>query len=291
MRNIEGFTPFPPELVRQYREKGCWRNQTLGDVLDEAVRHHPDLARYDLSSLRTLACGGANFAPELVRGVRDKIGCRPVNVFGMAEGPTITTRADDPFEAVCDTVGKPTHDWDEIRVVDDDGRPVPVEEEGEVVARGPDVIRGYFKVPEINREAVDAEGWFHSGDFGRMDENGRLRITGRKKDMILRGGENIATLEVEHPLLTHPKVQDVAVVAMPDPRLGERVCAFVRPRDGQVITLEEVREHLEREGVAKYKWPERVELMDELPLTNVGKVAKNVLRERIKVQMESEGAI
>ena len=168
---------------------------------------------------------------------------------------------------------------------------MPVGVEGELAARGPHVFRGYYKAPEVNQETFDEDGWFYTGDYGLIDENGRVRITGRKKDVILRGGENVAALEVEQPLLEHPKVWDVAVVAMPDARLGERVCAFVRPRDGEAITLEEVQAHLEEEGVAKFKWPERVELVDELPLTNIGKVAKKALRERIQGILQAEGAI
>lgn len=253
--------------------------------------NHPDLGNYDLSSLKTLACGGANFGPELVRGVREKLGSRPVNVFGMAEGVVSTTVADDPLDVVCYTVGVKCCEWDEIRVVDDDHKEVPVGVEGEVASRGPHVFRGYYKAPEVNQEAFDADGWLYSGDYGIIDENGRLRITGRKKDVILRGGENVAALEVEQPLQEHPKIQDVAVVAMPDPRLGERICVYIRPREGQAITLAEVQAHLEKEGVAKFKWPERVELIDEMPLTNIGKIAKNELRDLIKRKMQEEGAI
>jgi non-ribosomal peptide synthetase component E (peptide arylation enzyme) len=186
----------------------------------------------------------------------------------------------DPLEKRAYTDGRAMLDV-EMRLVDDDGRDVPPGEDGEVISRGPDQFLGYMD-PDMDAEAFDADGWFHTGDIGRLDADGYLAITDRKKDIIIRGGENISAREVEEILATHPKVQEAAVTPVPDPRYGERVCAFVVTTAGQDLTLDEVLAHFQEKGVAKQKTPERLEVVKELPRTLAGKVQKYVLRRQIQ---------
>jgi non-ribosomal peptide synthetase component E (peptide arylation enzyme) len=169
----------------------------------------------------------------------------------------------------------------EVRLVDDDGNDVAPGDEGEVISRGPDQFLGYMD-PAMDADAFDDDGWFHTGDIGRFDAEGYLAITDRKKDIIIRGGENISAREVEEILASHPKVQEAAVTPVSDDRYGERVCAFVITRDGQALSLDEVLEHFKARGVAKQKTPERLEIVEGFPRTLSGKVQKYVLRRTIE---------
>ena len=225
---------------------------------------------------------------ELVREIRAKLDCDVLNGYGMTEGLGNATRIDDPLEVTCETVGRPTCPGDDYRVVDEEGQERPPGQEGELIARGPCVFRGYYKAAEYNRKVFNGEGFFFTGDLATFDHQGNLRITGRQKDMILRGGENVSAEEIEELLIAHPKVEEAAVVGMPDERLGERVCAYLRPRRGQTVTLEEVVSFMREQEIASFKLPERIELVSELPLTPVGKVSKKVLREKIAHQLEEE---
>jgi non-ribosomal peptide synthetase component E (peptide arylation enzyme) len=209
------------------------------------------------------------------------VGWTAFRSYGCTEHPSITMGTlDDPLDKRAYTDGRPMLDV-EMRLVDDDGTPVPDGEEGEVVSRGPDQFLGYMD-PDMDADAFDAEGWFHTGDIGRVDPDGYLAITDRKKDIIIRGGENISAREVEEVLATHPKVQEAAVTPAADPKYGERVCAFVVPASGQDLTLDEVLAHFQEKGVAKQKTPERLEVVSELPRTLAGKVQKYLLRRRIE---------
>jgi acyl-CoA synthetase (AMP-forming)/AMP-acid ligase II len=158
---------------------------------------------------------------------------------------------------------------------------VPTGQEGEICCRGAQIMLGYLGDPELTAATIDADGFCHSGDLGRMDSDGYVRVTGRKKDIIIRGGTNISSLEIEELLLEHPKVAAVAVVGYPDHRLGEKVCAVVVPADGGKPTLAELAGFLEGRRIARQKLPERLELVDALPLTATGKVEKFVLRTMI----------
>jgi 2,3-dihydroxybenzoate-AMP ligase len=253
------------------------------------VLSFPGLHKYDLSSWRDFVCGGSHVPPELVREAKEKLGCTVHNLFGMAEGPVSGTTLEDPFDVICETVGRPCCPDDEVKIVDDQGREVPRGEVGELLCRGPHTFYGYYKAPEVNQEAFEPDGFHHTGDYARIDHRGRLQIVGRKKDIIIRGGENISSFEIEELLMEHPKVENVAVIGMPDKRLGERVCAYIKPQPGQTITFDEVVGFLMDKQIAKFKLPERLEVVEEFPLSNVGKILKRDLVEDIKRKLEAEG--
>jgi len=250
--------------------------------------NHPDFHNYDLGSLQYLGCGATHVPPELLRRLGETLGCKTGNGYGMAEGPRAGNNMDAPPEWAHYTVGRPGSDWDELIIVDDDGRALPPGEEGELLARGPGVFRGYYKNPEVNEKEFRADGFFHTGDYACIDENGNLRITGRKKEIIIRGGENISAAEVEGLLMEHPSIEKAAVVGMPDARLGEKVCAFVKLKGVESMSLDEITTFLKSKQVAIFKWPERLEVIDELPLTNVGKVLKRELEQRLRAILQAE---
>jgi len=169
-------------------------------------------------------------------------------------------------------------------------RRVPPRAEGDLLVRGPSQFVGYFKRPDFTRESYAADGWFRTGDRAMLDREGFLSITGRSKDLIIRGGENIPVAEVESLLFAHPKVAGVAIVGMPDPRLQERACAFIIPKAGETVTLAEVVAYLEAKQLARQKFPERVELVTEFPMTPSGKIQKFRLRQLVTEQLEREAA-
>ena len=255
------------------------------------VLGYPGLHKYDLSSLRDFLCGGSHVPPELVREANERLGCKVHNVFGMAEGPMSSTTLGDPFDVTCETVGLPCCPDDEMRIVDEDGRGLPQGEVGEVLYRGPHTFYGYYKAPEVNGEAFDPDGFHRTGDYARIDHRGRLQIVGRKKDIIIRGGENISSFEIEELLMEHPKVENVAIIGMPDKRLGEKVCAYIKTVPGEAITFPEMVDFLMSRQIAKFKLPERLEVVDEFPLSNVGKILKRDLGEDIKRKLEAEGKL
>ncbi|GAA2889732.1 2,3-dihydroxybenzoate-AMP ligase [Actinoplanes cyaneus] len=237
----------------------------------------------DLSSLDVLQVGGAKLADAVAARVRPVLGCQLQQVFGMAEGLVNYTRLDDPDDVVLHTQGRPISPDDEVLIVDDDDRPVPDGTVGHLLTRGPYTIRGYWNAEEHNRTAFTGEGFYRTGDLVRRRPDGYLVVEGRAKDQINRGGEKIAAEEVENHLLTHPAVHDVAVVAVPDPYLGERTCAFVVARDGTAAPkLSEVRTYLRERGLAAYKIPDRVRVLDAFPVTGVGKVSRRELRAALR---------
>lgn len=248
-----------------------------------AVLNHPDRSRYNLSSLRVILTGGSKLNPEVALRIRPELGCDVQQVLGMAEGPLFWTRLDDPDEVRFGTQGRPQSPGDDFRIVDPStGEEVKTGEMGELWCRGPHTIRGYYKAPGYNAKAFSADGFYKSGDLVRLDPSGNIIVEGRLKDCINRGGEKISAEEIENHILAHPRVDICACVAMPDPILGERVCAFVVLKNGQELTLEELNQFLlEERRIAKFKLPERLELVKELPLTNVGKVDKAELRREV----------
>jgi fatty-acyl-CoA synthase len=242
---------------------------------------HPEFERFDLSSLRTGIMAGSPCPIEIMRQVIDQMGAERITIaYGLTEAsPVITqTLADDEIERRVSTVGKVLPDV-AVRLIDpDDGREVAPGEPGELQTRSSMVMRGYYNMPEETAEAIDADGWLHTGDLATVDESGYYRITGRLKDMIIRGGENIYPREIEEFLYTHPKVADVQVIGVPDERYGEEVMAWVLAKPDTSIDPEEIREFC-RGRIAHYKVPRYVKLTDEFPMTVTGKVQKFRMRE------------
>ena len=235
----------------------------------------------DLSALRFFLCGGTTIPKKVARECQ-QLGIKLLSVYGSTESsPHAVVNLDDPLSRFMHTDGYAAAGV-EIKVVDDARKTLPPGCEGEEASRGPNVFMGYYDEPELTARALDEEGWYYSGDLCRMDEAGYIKITGRKKDIIVRGGENISSREVEDILLQHPKIHDACVVAMPDERLGERSCAYVVLKaPHHSLSLEEVVAFFSRKRVAKYKYPEHIVVIEKLPRTASGKIQKFLLRKDI----------
>ena len=232
-----------------------------------------------LRTLEVLQVGGARLADEHATRIKPVLGATLQQVFGMAEGLLNYTRLDDPDEVICGTQGRPLSPGDEVRIVDADGNDLPDGQPGALLTRGPYTPRGYYRAPEQNARAFTPDGWYASGDVVRRRPDGNLVVEGRDKDMINRGGEKISAEEVENLLYRMPGIAQVAAVAAPDAELGERICVFVVPEPGGDITLGAIRDGMATAGVARFKWPERLEIVAELPVTKMGKLDKKALRE------------
>jgi cyclohexanecarboxylate-CoA ligase len=259
----------------------------LADLIDHAAKAG------DAGSLRTFLSAGAPIPRQLVKRAREEIGFKVLSAYGMTENLLVSsTRPDDPEQKVFETDGIPTVGI-ELRVVSLEGKILAIGEAGKLLTRGTSLFVGYLKRPELYN--VDKEGWFDTGDLARLDADGYVTITGRWKDVIIRGGENIPVVEIENVLYRHPAVRQVAIVAMPDARLGERCCAFAVLRDETTLGFLSMQEFLEQSGVARSYWPERLELVDTLPMTASGKIQKFVLRdmarEFVKTQDQRGGAV
>jgi 2,3-dihydroxybenzoate-AMP ligase len=246
------------------------------------------LADYDLSSLQRMHCGGGASQPDLIRDVRDKLGCRYHNGYGATEGMTTLTRADDSLETILNTVGKPTCPHDTYKVVDFNGRQLPAGSSGELLIKGPGVFTGYYKNPEENEKVFTADGFFKTGDVAKIDEEGYVTLTGRIKEMINRGGESISAVEIERLISDHPGVQLVAVVPMPDKDLGERACAYVQPLPGVNLDFEAIIAFLKSRQVSVLLLPERIEFVKEIPLTKARKMDKQALIKDITAKVSSK---
>ena len=254
------------------------------------VTYHPQLGSYDVSSLRVFACGGADVPPGLIRDARARLGCVASRIYGSTEFPTLSTCGpDDPPDKGAFTDGR-VIGAAEGRVVDADDRETRAGEVGELLVTGPELFLGYLR-PGDDAGVFTADGWFRTGDLAARDADGYLTIRGRKKDIVLRGGENISVAEVEDLLFDHPLIGEVAVVAMPDPVMVERACAFVVPPGDVPPTLDDLASYLIGRGVARQKIPERVEVVTELPKTLSGKVQKFRLREIIRDTLAREASL
>ncbi len=236
---------------------------------------------YDLSSLRFFLCGGTPIPKKITRDCM-QMGIKLLSVYGSTESsPHAVVKLDDPTSRIVNTDGQAAPGV-EIKVVDKARNTVECGEEGEEASRGPNVFMGYLDEPELTARALDENGWYYSGDLCRMDADGYIKITGRKKDIIVRGGENISSREVEDILIQHPRIRDAGVVAMPDERLGERSCAYVVLNvPYHTLTLEDVIAFFSRKRVAKYKYPEHLVIVESLPRTASGKIKKYLLRQDI----------
>ncbi|WP_024800609.1 (2,3-dihydroxybenzoyl)adenylate synthase [Nocardia sp. BMG51109] len=239
----------------------------------------------DLSSLRVVLVGGARCPDELARRVGPALGVTLQQVFGMAEGLVCYTRLDDPLDAVVGTQGRPMSELDRIKVVDDDGAEVPPGTDGNLITHGPYTIRGYYNNPDANARSFTDDGWYRTGDIVRLRPDGNLVVRGRAGDWVNRGGEKVSAEELEAHLLEHPAVRDAVIVGTPDPVLGQRICAFVQPADPEhKLTLTTVRAFVRERGVAAWKMPDAVVVVDHFPETGVGKTSRRDLRQHLAEQ-------
>jgi non-ribosomal peptide synthetase component E (peptide arylation enzyme) len=209
------------------------------------------------------------------------------NGYGGTEGMTTITRARDPLEVICTTVGRPTCPYDTYQVIDPKGKTLPLGAEGELVLKGPGVFTGYYNNPEENKKVFTKEGFFRTGDLARINEKGYITLTGRIKEMINRGGESISATEIERLITRHPGVAAVAVIPMPDPLMGERVCAYVQPKAGARLTFEEIISFLKGQKASVLQLPERIEFIDAMPYTGVQKTDKRSLQEDIAKKLQT----
>jgi cyclohexanecarboxylate-CoA ligase len=246
----------------------------------QAMLAAPNFAPAKVASVRTSGSGAADVSPELIRQVQEKLGAFAHRSYGLTECPMLTSGAPgDPEEKLRETDGRPIPGCS-VRLVDEGGRPVPPGVEGEIEAYGPQLCVGYLD-PALNA-AFTADGFLRTGDLAVMDEAGYVRITGRRKDVIIRKGENLSAKDIEDALAAHPAVADAAVIGVPDPERGERVCACVVLRPGATLTLPDVRRFMEAQGMMRQKVPEQLEVLGELPRNATGKVRKDVLRTRFR---------
>lgn len=276
----------PERAFATIAAEGVTHTSVVPAVAGRWLEHATAAGAAELVSLRVLQVGGARLADEIAHRIEPELGSRLQQVFGMAEGLLNYTRLDDPAEVICSTQGRPVSPADEVRLVDADDNDVPDGQPGSLLTRGPYTPRGYYRAPEQNARAFTADGWYRSGDICRRTPDGYLTVLGRDKDMINRGGEKISAEEVENLTYRLPAVSQVAAVAMPDPDLGERVCLYVVTKPGAQVSLDEIRNSMEELGVARFKLPERLVIVDELAVTNVGKVDKKALRADIAARLD-----
>ncbi|MEU8653492.1 AMP-binding protein [Streptomyces sp. NPDC048737] len=238
---------------------------------------------HDLSALRVVQVGGARLDPETARQVPETLGCTLQQVYGMAEGLLNYTRLDDPERVIVHTQGRPLSPADEVRVVREDGTRAGPGETGELLTRGPYTLRGYYRAQERNLTRFTEDGFYRTGDLVRLTAEGDIEVVGRINDVVNRGGEKVPTLEVEEHLLAAFPLLGAAVLALPDPLMGERTCACVVPKDSaHPPTLREVQAAFKARGVAAYKVPDRLVVLERLPMTGVGKVDKRALRAHLE---------
>jgi 2,3-dihydroxybenzoate-AMP ligase/mycobactin salicyl-AMP ligase len=263
----------------------------------EDILNHPDLEKYDFSSLRILVTAGAALRPETAQKAQEFFNQFGTDFrgsgFGSTEGPTAVHSVGEsvPPEIFRTSVGKPICGGDHWKVIDEQERELPTDSEGELVAKGPSVFSGYYKSEAENKEIFSSDGYYKMGDLGKIDEEGHIFITGRKKDIIQRGGEGMVPSEIESLLYMHPDIEAASVVAMPDARLGEKACAYVVLRPGKTLDLHTMVDFLKGLGAGKLLLPERLETVGELPKTPFNKVDKKALRQDIEERLKKEGVV
>ena len=269
-----------PEPVRAFATiaaEGVTITAAVPAVAQRWIDHAEEVGAGELDSLRVLQVGGSRMPDEVAARVRPVLGCTLQQVFGMAEGLINMTRLDDPEEVIRTTQGRPVSDADQVRVVDPFGLDVPAGERGLILTKGPYTPCGYYRAPDANERSF-VDGWYSSGDIVEQRADGNLVVHGRDKDLINRGGEKISAEEIESLAYRIPGVELAAVVAYPDRVFGERVCLVVVVKEGVELTLDEVRSTMLDSGIAAFKLPERLELVEEIPMTKVGKIDKRTLR-------------
>ncbi|KIQ95398.1 MULTISPECIES: AMP-binding protein [Anoxybacillus] len=279
----------PKQVLQTVQDEKCTALHGVPTMFI-AELNDPDFASYNLSSLRTGIMAGSNCPIEVMKAVIEKMGARDITIaYGQTESsPVITqTRTDDPIELRVETVGRALPHV-EVKIVDPTtNKELPPGMQGELCTRGYHVMKGYYNNPSATREAIDEDGWLHTGDLAVMDENGYFRITGRLKDMIIRGGENIYPREIEEFLYKHPKVLDVQVVGVPDETYGEEVMAWIILKEGEHATAEDIRAFCEG-NISRHKIPRYIEFTTSYPMTASGKIQKFKLREWARERIEQK---
>jgi 2,3-dihydroxybenzoate-AMP ligase len=278
----------PEDMFREIERNRVTHLKVVPALLIRLL-NDPAIGRFDLSSLQTIQSGGQRLQPEVRLLSRRLIPSAFIQEnFGMSEGLLMFVLRDDPEDVRLETVGRPVCADDEVRLVDDDDNVVPFGEVGELCARGPYTLRGYYGVPDYNARAFTADGFYRSGDLMRQHTSGNFMVEGRKKDLINRGGEKISAEEIENLILSHPAVKNVACIPVPDPDLGERMCACILLRDGATLAFDDLKSFLLAKEIAKFKLPERMEILPDFPLSTFGKVSKKDLVASISAKMAFE---
>jgi 2,3-dihydroxybenzoate-AMP ligase len=257
-------------------------------TLAQRLLQYEDLDKFDLSSLKKMHSAGGAANSGMVREVFSRLHVRFYNGYGATEGMTTITRAVDDVETVCSCVGRPTCPRDIYKVVDFDGNTLPPETSGELLVKGPSVFAGYYNNPEENAKVFTEDGFFKTGDVAKISEKGYITLTGRIKEMINRGGESISATVIEDLIGRHPDVAAVAVIAMPDLLMGERVCAYIEPGRGAELTFEGIIAYLKEQKASVLELPERIEFIEAMPYTAAQKINKNALREDIVKKLETQ---
>ena len=257
-------------------------------TLAQRLLQYEDLDRFDLSNVKKMHSAGGAAYPELVREVFGRLNVRFHNGYGATEGMTCITCAEDDIETVCSTVGRPTCPGDTYKVVDPQGNALSPDTAGELLVKGPSMFTGYYKNPEENAKVFDKDGFFKTGDLAKIDRRGYITLTGRLKEMINRGGESISATVIEGLISRHPDVAAVAVIPMPDPVMGERVCAYIERKRSARLDFEGVIAFLREQKASVQELPERIEFIEAMPYSGVQKINKHVLREDIQKKLETE---
>jgi 2,3-dihydroxybenzoate-AMP ligase/mycobactin salicyl-AMP ligase len=258
-------------------------------TLAQRMLQYQDLDKHDLSSLKKMHSAGGASHPDLVKEVTERLKMKFYNGYGATEGMTTITRTTDSLATICTTVGRPTCPYDTYKVIDKDGNELPLNAQGELVLKGPGVFTGYYNNPKENKEVFTQDGFFRTGDVAKIDGKGYITLTGRIKEMVNRGGESISATEIEKLISRHPGVAAVAVIAMPDPLMGEKVCAYIQLTAGARLSFDEVISFLKEQKASVLQLPERIEFIDAMPYTGAEKVDKRSLRQDIEKKLRAAG--
>ena len=257
-------------------------------TLAKRLLQYEEADNFDLRSLKKMHSGGGASHPDMVKGIMERFKMRFYNGYGGTEGMTCITRSVDDCETICCTVGRPTLPHDIYKVVDAMGDELPPNQTGELLIKGPGVFSGYYDNPEENAKVFDKDGFFRTGDLAKINEAGYITLTGRCKEMINRGGESISAVEIEKLISRHHRVAAVAVIAMPDPLMGERACAYIETKAGETLTFDAVIAFLKEQKAAVLQLPERIEFIEKMPLTKAEKLDKQALRKDIEKKLKME---
>lgn len=278
----------PEDILSTIQKEKVTHVVWVSTLIDRVVNFE-GLKNYDVSSLKKMYCSGQISPAQQVKDVNEKLGCMYLNAYGGTEGMSTMTRLDYDQATVYATTGRPTCPYDTYKVIDANGKDLGLDTPGELIVKGPGMITGYYKASEENEKAFTADGFFKTGDQAMIDNSGNIILTGRIKDIIRRGNENISPIEIEVLIIEHPEVEAVAVVGMPDKKMGERICAYIQSKPGAKLSFEGIISFLKGEGASVLQLPERIEFIDEVPLTKVGKPDKKPLREDIRKKLIAEG--